>query len=300
MTIQSVTFHALEKGAHLVVFGAVHGNEKCGTVAIRRAIAELQSGALTLARGCVTFVPVCNPRAYGAGVRFTERNLNRHFYPKDKAEYYEDTLDPILCGILDDADVLLDLHSYQSEGDAFCFLGTKSQAEIDYGRALGVETYIYGWADAFSKDATEEQRLASLGTTDYARAKANPALAVTLECGSHDDPRAPEMGYQGIVRALTHLGLIDAALPPIAHANQRAVRMHSVFYKAKAGAFTQPWKHGQRVKAGELIARYDDGDTITAPEDGVLVLPKSAPDFAIGAEWCYFGVETAFLTISIP
>jgi predicted deacylase len=73
--------------------------------------------------------------------------------------------------------------------------------------------------------------------------------------------------------------------------------MHSVFYKEKAGSFVQPWRHGQRVKAGEVLARYDDGDTITAPSDGVLVLPKGAPDFAIGAEWCYFGVETPFPTV---
>ena len=292
--IEQITFHSGKEGPHFVVFGAVHGNEPCGTEAIRRLVAEMEAGAHILKKGTLTLVPICNPRAHALGVRFTERNLNRHFYPKTTPTCYEDTLDAPLCGILDDADVFLDLHSYQSEGEAFCFLGTTSQQEIDYGRALAVSTYIHGWAEAFSVNASEEQKRAALGTTDYARGKAKPALAVTLECGHHRDPLAAERGYTGILRALRFLEMAEVATPPFDANAQQCVRMQSVFYKEKAGRLAKPWRHAERVRAGEVLALYEDGTQITAPMDGVMVLPKTETDHALGSEWFYFGVKTPF------
>jgi predicted deacylase len=296
MTIEQHSFHALKEGKHFVVFGAVHGNERCGTTAIRRAIAALQSGELTLLQGRVTFVPICNPRAYAENTRFIDRNLNRHFYPKAERVAYEDHIDPILCALLNDADVLLDLHSYQSEGGAFCFLGGAQAAEIAYARALGVETFIYGWADAFNRNATEEQRLASIGTTDSIRANGRGGIAVTLECGNHHDPHAADVGYAAILRALAHFDMVAHTLPPFPLESQRCIRMQSVFYKEKAGTLVLPWRHTDNVSEGKLIACYEDGDNITAPSDGVLVLPKANPDHAVGAEWFYFGTETDFPT----
>ncbi|OYU73378.1 MAG: succinylglutamate desuccinylase, partial [Burkholderiales bacterium PBB5] len=62
--LQSVHFAGMAPGPRLIVTGAVHGNEVCGTIGIRRVIAEIESGALVIARGSVAFVPVCNPQAY--------------------------------------------------------------------------------------------------------------------------------------------------------------------------------------------------------------------------------------------
>ncbi|MFM7851442.1 MAG: succinylglutamate desuccinylase/aspartoacylase family protein, partial [Flammeovirgaceae bacterium] len=95
--IEQTTFHSLEKGKHLVVLGAVHGNEKCGTLAIRQAVSKFQTGEWQLQCGKVTFVPICNPEAYAQNKRFYQRNLNRHFYPKPIHIDYEDKIDPILC-----------------------------------------------------------------------------------------------------------------------------------------------------------------------------------------------------------
>jgi predicted deacylase len=41
---QSVAFTGLAPGTRLIVLGAVHGNETCGTQAIRRVIGEIESG----------------------------------------------------------------------------------------------------------------------------------------------------------------------------------------------------------------------------------------------------------------
>ena len=55
---KSLRYAGRAPGPRLIVLGAVHGNETCGTRAIERVLAELDSGALALAAGSVTFVPV--------------------------------------------------------------------------------------------------------------------------------------------------------------------------------------------------------------------------------------------------
>src|SRR5678815_1136786 len=57
---KSVCYNAVAPGARLIVLGAVHGNETCGTRGIERVIAELDAGSLELRAGRVTFVPVTN------------------------------------------------------------------------------------------------------------------------------------------------------------------------------------------------------------------------------------------------
>ena len=62
--LRSVSYRGLAPGSRLLVLGAVHGNEVCGTQAIRQILQEIDSGELALQRGSVTFVPVTNPLAY--------------------------------------------------------------------------------------------------------------------------------------------------------------------------------------------------------------------------------------------
>ena len=47
---KSVSYTAVAPGTRLIVLGAVHGNETCGTRAIERVIAEIDAGSLRLER----------------------------------------------------------------------------------------------------------------------------------------------------------------------------------------------------------------------------------------------------------
>src|SRR5688500_183043 len=87
---KSISYASPDEGTRLIVTGAVHGNETCGTKAILRVMGELDSGALAIARGRVTFVPVTNPLAYAKGERSGERNLNRNLGPVEKPTDFED------------------------------------------------------------------------------------------------------------------------------------------------------------------------------------------------------------------
>ena len=123
---QSTTFSGLEPGTRLIVLGAVHGNETCGTRAIRRVIGEIEVGALDILAGSVTFVPVTNPLAYARHQRMGDRNLNRNLAPTDTPAEFEDRVANWLCPLLAQHDALLDLHSFHTAGAPFVMLGPRT------------------------------------------------------------------------------------------------------------------------------------------------------------------------------
>ncbi|QDZ26849.1 succinylglutamate desuccinylase/aspartoacylase family protein [Noviherbaspirillum sp. UKPF54] len=297
MTVKTVFHHSLAPGKTLAIMGGVHGNEYCGPAATTKLLSDLDSGAVALQRGTLQVIPVANPRAYAQKTRFVERNLNRYLYPKEEKRHYEDHLDPVICSFLDSADVLLDLHSYASQGGPFVFLGGSQSRpeEVAFARALGVRDFVCGWSEAFGSGGKGGDK-ESQGTTEYARA--NGALAVTLECGHHHNADAADVGYRAILRALAHLEMLapdcEAARSldvGVAAESQRCVWMKSVFYKEAECTFVKPWQHFDRVARGEAIVSGAKGELV-APEDGHIILPKASA--ATGDEWFFFGTEGTF------
>ena len=116
---KSLRYAGRAPGTRLIVLGAVHGNETCGTHAIERVLAELDRGELALAAGSVTFVPVSNPLAYAHGRRTGDRNLNRALQPTETPREFEDHVANWLCPLLAAHEVLLDLHSFHGSGQPF-------------------------------------------------------------------------------------------------------------------------------------------------------------------------------------
>ena len=68
-------------------------------------------------------------------------------------------------------------------------------------------------ARGLTPGAVNEDPAYGIGTTEYMRSQGG--YAITLECGQHDDPAAPEVAYRAIRRTLAHLGLVDEADPPV-------------------------------------------------------------------------------------
>ncbi|NRA46810.1 MAG: succinylglutamate desuccinylase/aspartoacylase family protein [Oligoflexales bacterium] len=293
MSIKSVSFSSLKPGKHLVILGAIHGDEVCGPRAIARMIDALNKNMFELRQGSITFVPICNPKAYALNERFFDRNLNRKLYPKDETIDYEDKIGNILCKILDQADALLDLHSYQSPGGPFCFLGGSSQEEIDFCKSLGVSDFIYGWEDAFSKNDKLEDPRQSMGTTEYTRSKGG--IATTLECGQHLNADNANIGYRAIINAMAYMNLIEIPRNQTKKPQKHSCfKMDQLFLKEAPGKFVKPWKHLDKVQKGDTLAIYESGQQLTAPKDGVIVLPKNHPEHVVGTEWFFFAVETPF------
>ncbi|MHB1215456.1 MAG: M14 family metallopeptidase [Thiobacillus sp.] len=307
---QSISFTGHAPGARLIVLGAVHGNETCGTQAIRRVIAEIESGQLGVAAGSVTFVPVANPLAYARKQRMGDRNLNRNLVPTDTPVEYEDRIANWLCPLLAQHDVLLDLHSFHTAGQPFVMLGpqdnrgtlepfARAAEETALALRLGVQRFVDGWLDTYA--AGVARRLAAgassreanvhygVGTTEYMRAQGG--IALTLECGQHDAPTAPAVAYRAIHNTLRHLQLADLPVPMPAQQTE-ALRLYQVIDRDHAeDVFARDWSSFDRVQAGDVIGTRHDGTPVRAESDGYIVFPN--PRALPGQEWFYLAKRSA-------
>jgi len=311
MHFKSISYDGAGAGPRLIIMGAVHGNETCGTEAIERVMAQLDSGALRIANGGVTFVPVANPLAHAKGERAGERNLNRSLFPNPAPRDFEDHIANWLCPLLARHDVLLDLHSFHAPGEPFVMAGPRDNdgplepfrheaEERALARRLGVRRFVDGWLRTYG--AGVQRRLHGsaeletvlrygVGTTEYMRSTGGYAL--TLECGQHDDPQAPQVAYGAILNSLAFLGLIEAQQQqqqqqqqPVAREPMEAFSMVEVHDKRHASdAFSRSWSSFDRVRAGEEIGRRVGGAPVLAGFDGVILFPDAAA--AANSEWFY-------------
>ena len=283
--LKSFTYSAEEAGPWMLILGAVHGNEVCGTKAIQRVMEELDSGALKLECGRVEFVPVANPRAHESGQRYIERNLNRYFLPSEKPKTYEAKINNILCPMIEGCDYFIDLHSTTAGGIPFASVEGNDEAENKLAAAMGGEVLLFGWHEAYAASGrTNPDPDESMGTTAYARR--HGATAVLLECGQHKDPVSVEVAYKSIRNALCHVGLVeDADKKPLPE--PLLIRTKLVVYRTEGGSFAEDWGNFSPVKAGQKLATRQDGVEITAPSDGFIVLPNA--NTPPGSEWFYFG-----------
>ena len=304
-------FAALERGPRLVVTGAVHGNETAGTRGVERIVREIERGEIDIVRGMVSFVPVCNPLAYRHQRRVGERNLNRRLLPTAAPQQYEDRIANVLCPLLAEHEVLLDLHSFRSPGQPFVLRGPADNrgtlepfaheaAEAQLAAHMGVRRIVDGWLDAYARGVAErkargltpgavnEDPSYGIGTTEYMRSAGG--YAVTLECGQHDDAAAPGVAYHAIRQALALLGIADMALAPPAEPNECVTLARVVDRHAEGDRFARNWASFDPLAEGDLIAMRADGAEVRASEPGYIVFPDHGA--LPGHEWFYLGQKS--------
>lgn len=313
-TLRVHSFLALTPGPRLIVLGGVHGNETCGTEGIERVLAELESGVLALARGHLTLIPVANPLARQRMQREGERNLNRQFQPGAPGQIpidYEARITDVLCPLLASHDMLLDLHSFQSAGDAFAMIGPRDNTGSlePFGRAfeegqlalhLGTSRVVEGWLDIYvdgitqrGQPLTEEALAFGWGTNEFMRSQGG--YGVTLECGQHRDPAAPDVAHRAIHAALRLLGMAaESSMPYQSAAGVAApqlMRLRSVTDRIHIDdKFARAWATFDPVRNGELIGTRYNGTPVHAEGDGFIVFPNAEASPA--TEWFYFAVTS--------
>ena len=305
LQFKSVQYGGQHSGTRLIVTGAVHGNETCGTKAIQRVMQELDSSKLLIRNGCVTFVPITNPLAYAKGDRSGERNLNRNLFPNSNPQDFEDRIANWLCPLLAQHDVLLDLHSFNANSEPFVMVGPRNNdgplepfkhedKERAMARRLGVRRFVDGWLRTYG--AGVQRRMSNsnelqtvlrygMGTTEYMRSTGGYAL--TLECGQHADPQAPQVAYRAIINTLAFHGMIDASSPePIAVEDMEALSMVAVYDKQHADdSFVRQWSSFDPVTQGQQIGNRADGTPVLAEFDGRILFPDAAAN--ANSEWYY-------------
>jgi predicted deacylase len=315
---KSHTYQAIPAGPKLIISGAVHGTETCGTIALNRFMQELERGEHVLLRGLLTIVPVVNPLAYAQGTREGDRNLNRNLAPTETPTQFEDHVANWFCPLVARHEILLDLHSFRSQGTAFVMVGPSNNdgplerqkhAAIEEAIAtrLGVNRFVHGWLSTYDKGVARRLKAINdaqltvdpvlkaqmhtkygVGTTEYMRSTGGAAL--TLECGQNQDPHSPEVAYQAIVNTLRYLGMI-AGDAPAADRTMQALEIYEVFDKYHLeDHFVKTWASFDALRKGDLIATRHDGSELRAEFDGCIIFPDaSAPLFK---EWFYLAKQS--------
>ncbi len=307
---KSITYTGQQPGTRIIITGAVHGNETCGTKAITRVIDDIESGRLHIVAGHVTFVPITNPLAYAKGERAGDRNLNRNLYPVAEPKDFEDHIANWLCPLLAQHDCLLDLHSTRAKNPAFAMLGPEDndgslqpfhhyQQERALAHHLGVHRFVDGWLATYALGVERRRTQAvatgkpgnplntdpryGVGTTEYMRSTGG--YSITLECGQHDAPESPEVGCHAILNTLAFLGMTNASKPaPVKEIEE--LHMYEVIDRAHEGdTFAREWASFNRLQKGDVIGTRHDGTKVIAEQDGFILFPdaKAEP----GNEWFY-------------
>jgi len=291
----------LSSGPKLIVLGAVHGNETCGTEAIRRLLQELEQGTLRIEPGTLTMVPIANPLAYLFKRRHGDRNLNRNMRVTDVPQDFEDQVGNVLCPLLQAHDVLLDLHSFHTPGVPFALIGpcnnpgdlqpfSKAKAEESMALRLGVKRFVEGWLETYAQGVMDRQARGAAASLDYGVGTTEAmrrygGIAITLECGQHEDEQAPQVAYDAVRLTLAHLGMVADAAPSPTN-EPEVIRLYQVVDRLHPDdRFSRNWRSFERIKRGEVLAYRHDCSELTADKDGWIVFPN--PTAQVDQEWFY-------------
>ncbi|HEX6984717.1 MAG TPA: succinylglutamate desuccinylase/aspartoacylase family protein [Planctomycetaceae bacterium] len=272
-------------GRGVVAFGANHGNEYEGPVALKRLLREIRTEDV---RGRVILVPVLNPSAFRAGTRESTPddrvNLNRAFVEGAGR-------DPALAGITHriaafvrefiwpQVHVVLDLHS---GGDVARFAPCANFHRVE-DPALAQE--IRETARWFGTPFLMVYQNLTPGLLP-SEAERLGKITVGTELGWGRSVQADGVRYarQGVLAAAIRHGQLRGAIEPIAHhaaGTQRTLEMvdRDCFTVAPFDGHYEPLVEcGTRVKRGDAVGLLHDFDHIdmepwpaAAGVDGVVL-----------------------------
>lgn len=266
-------------GTHLLITGAVHGNEVAGPEAIRQLMTALDEGTYKLKSGQLTFIPVCNEEAYRQDVRFVEQNLNRVMYQTDNPVSYEEKIAQAFIPHIHACDAMLDIHSTHEPGDpAFSFMDENHPACIAMAKATGLPSLLVGWENVYEgEDFTTEA---------YANRQGKPAL--TVECGYHKEPEAIKIAWRTILNTLIYFDIIDA--DPIQ--TDTPASIYRFIDKVMAGdndRLAKQWKHMDPVQEGDILYYKGGTEPVASDRDGYILIPNG--EAKAGMELYYFGIR---------
>ncbi|MGH7083945.1 MAG: peptidase M14 [Acetobacteraceae bacterium] len=271
--------HSGRPGAHVGLLALTHGNEIAGAI----ALARLLEAGLAPERGRITFGFVnlaafarFDPRQPTAS-RFVEEDMNRLWDPAvlDGPRHSNELARAReIRPLLDEIDLLLDLHSMLWPSDPLLLCGS-----ADKGRAL---------AAGIGKPSlivADDGHTSGRRIIDYAPFidPLNARAANLVEAGQHWEPETVTTTLATIAGLLRHAGLVGRhpALPP---PTERAgpMRFAEVIRTITAStgqfSFLQPYRGGDILpRTNTLIALDGDEEVRTPCANCLLVMPSLRP-----------------------
>lgn len=154
----------------LVAIAGVHGNEYPGPLALLELAQTLDPASI---EGTLVLVPFANPLAYNAGTRSTPEdgvNLNRVFPGDPHGSVTLRLAHALVEGIVQDADLVVDLHSAEATGVMMPMAGFRESTGDIAGKsaraaaAMGLELdWMMRWAPGTLSTAVNQRGIPAVG-----------------------------------------------------------------------------------------------------------------------------------------
>lgn len=277
--------NAAREGEGLVVFGANHGNEYEGPVAIRHLLSQIDADAVT---GRIILIPVLNPAAFRVGSRDSTgddgANLNRAFVDGAGRTAALGTItyriaDFVRAAIWPHVHAVIDLHS---GGDVARFALGTSFHDVDDGDQAQRMQELARWFGTPLVIAYQNDTPGLL--TSEAERMGKIAIGAELGWGGAIRSDGVRYGRHGVLAAAINLGQMNGNIEPIDHhrdGTQRLVAMidSECFTIAPLSGHYEPLMDcGTVVNAGDVIGFIHDFERIDdapwparAGVDGIIV-----------------------------
>ncbi len=240
-------------GKTVAVFCGVHGNERAGVEAVRQVLEEVE-----IVSGKVFFV-FANPGAIEKNVRYVEKNLNRCFLKNNIGETIEEKRAIELMKILDECEILLDIHASNNPQSTPFAICEKNGYEIC--KNFDFEIVSSGWDE-----------LEPGGADGYMFNEGK--IGICLECGSVlDQARGNALAKKSIYQFLKYTGNVIGDIAYDARP-QRFLEMTKVAKKKTEDvSFKKEYADFEMLTAGEVFAR-DGAAEYVAGTNECIVFPN--------------------------
>lgn len=272
-------FEGAQPGPKVAVAALIHGNELCGAWAVAGLLEQLAHG-LRVRRGQLTLL-LCNLAAFdrfdpGApdASRFVEEDLNRQ-WSLDRmasASSLERRRAAQLRPWLEDADLLLDLHSMHEPGSPLLLTGTLPR-NVAFARRLGLGGHVV--IDAGHAEGTRLRDFGAFGEPQ------GSAQSLLIECGYHGDPYSRHVAEDAVYRLMQCAGCVDeTALPPQWRLDTEPARWSltvtdAVVARSLDFQFAQPWRNLEVLPHQGTLIGTNAGEPVLSPyDDCALVMPS--------------------------
>ena len=262
-------------GPHVAIISLIHGNEIAGAL----ALAALLRASPRLLRGTMSLV-FANLDAYArfdpanpTASRFADEDMNRLWEasvldgPRVSRELVRARL---LRPVIDEADVLLDLHSMLWPSDPLILCGPTLK-----GRALALAV---GTPPLVVADHGHVSGRRLIDYEPFVDA-ADPRTAVLVEAGQHWEAATVDAMLATIRGLLAAFGMAPAdRIVPVGVPQLCAEVTMAVTALTGGFAFARPFRGGEVVRHRNTLIATDGGTEIRTPHDDcLLVMPSLRP-----------------------
>ncbi|MCC7076301.1 MAG: succinylglutamate desuccinylase/aspartoacylase family protein [Acidimicrobiia bacterium] len=262
LSLPVTVLHGTRPGPTLGLTAALHGNEINGIEIIRRVLEDTEPRSLA---GTVVAVPIVNVFGFLNESRYLpdRRDLNRAFPGSPRGSMAARLAHLVMTEVIGRCSHAIDLHT----GAAGRMNHPQIRADLTAPETLRC-------AEAFAAPLLIHAGTRDGSLREAARERGIPMLLYEGGEAQRFDEKPIRLGTEGVRRLMSHLGMLDAplppAIPPVTVRSTRWVRA------GRAGIFLSEVELGTHVERGAGLGRIVDafGESalrVRTPVPGVVI-----------------------------